>query len=69
MAPMPPPCPRCTPAPMLWKDTTRAVPATPDRWTWFCASCRRHWEPTAQEKRELTHAPGEQRGPLHPLSA
>lgn len=65
MAPMPPPCPRCSPPPMLWKDTTAIRPEAPDRWKWYCTGCTSYWEPTAQQKLEFTH--GTPARPAHTL--
>ncbi|MFI6286002.1 hypothetical protein ACIBCM_14795 [Streptomyces sp. NPDC051018] len=54
---IPPLCPHCPQRPPLWKDmTTFGGPAADIRWRWFCAGCRRGWEPTAEHRKRLAHA-------------
>ncbi|AXU11788.1 hypothetical protein [Streptomyces clavuligerus] len=52
--PVPPNCSLCPDRPPLWKDTTTAALHRPERWLWYCAGCRRRWEPTGADRQGFT---------------
>ncbi|PJN35259.1 hypothetical protein CG717_03255 [Streptomyces sp. CB02613] len=62
---LPPLCPHCPDRRALWRDTTHTVPSQPHRWVWFCAGCRRTWEPTPEQKRTWEPTPEQKASHRH----